>query len=131
MWPTRTVAKIAAQRREPRRAATSPGSVVEMANSETASTGVTGLDDILGGGLPRHRIYLLQGDPGVGKTTLGMRFLLAGVALGERCLYVALSETRPEILAVVNSHGWSLDGIDVIELTALDQSADQIGRAHV
>src|ERR1051325_7078639 len=127
MWPTRTVAKIAAQRREPRRAATSPGSVVEMANSETASTGVTGLDDILGGGLPRHRIYLLQGDPGVGKTTLGMRFLLAGVALGERCLYVALSETRPEILAVVNSHGWSLDGIDVIELTALDQSADLAG----
>jgi circadian clock protein KaiC len=103
-----------------------------MASSTTATatataTGIAGLDQILGGGLPRHRIYLLQGDPGVGKTTLGMQFLLTGIALGERCLYIALSETRPEIQAVVDSHGWSLDGIDVIELTALDQTAELAG----
>jgi circadian clock protein KaiC len=97
-----------------------------MVSSMTA-TGIAGLDDILGGGLPRDRIYLLQGDPGVGKTTLGMQFLLTGVTRGERCLYIALSETRPEIQAVVDSHGWSLDGIDVIELTALEQTADLTG----
>lgn len=78
---------------------------------------------MLGGGLPRDRIYLLQGDPGVGKTTVGLQFLRAGVAAGERCLYIALSESRPEIEAVVSSHGWKLDGIDVIELSALEQSA--------
>lgn len=91
---------------------------------ETASTGIRGLDEILGGGLPRHRIYLFDGDPGVGKTTIGMQFLRAGVSAGERCLYVALSETLPEIRSVVESHGWSLDGIDVIELSAIEQSAD-------
>lgn len=95
-----------------------------MARSPSASTGIPGLDDVLGGaGLPRDRIYLLQGDPGVGKTTVGMQFLHEGVRRGEKCLYIALSESRPEIEAVVASHGWSLDGIDVIELSALDQSA--------
>jgi circadian clock protein KaiC len=97
-----------------------------MARSIT-STGIAGLDAILHGGLPRHRIYLIQGDPGVGKTTLGMQFLMAGAALRERCLYIALSESRPEIEAVIDSHGWSLDGIDVIELTALEQTADLAG----
>jgi circadian clock protein KaiC len=91
--------------------------------SDSASTGVVGLDEILGGGFPLHRIYLVQGDPGVGKTTLGMQFLMAGVARGEKCLYIALSETRPEILGVVESHGWSLDGIEIIELSALEQTA--------
>ena len=88
------------------------------------STGIPGLDDILGTGLPRDRIYLVQGDPGVGKTTIGLQFLRAGVAAGETCLYIALSETLPEIRAVVDSHGWSLDGIAVIELSALEQTAD-------
>lgn len=86
------------------------------------STGIVGLDLVLGGGLPRNRIYLVQGDPGVGKTTLGMQFLRAGLAAGERCLYIALSETRSEISAVVESHGWSLDGLELIELSAIDQS---------
>jgi circadian clock protein KaiC len=90
---------------------------------DRASTGVDGLDDVLAGGLPRDRIYLVQGDPGAGKTTLGMQFLHAGVARGERCLYIALSETAAEIQSVVESHGWTLDGIDVIELSAVDQSA--------
>jgi circadian clock protein KaiC len=89
-----------------------------------ASTGIAGLDTILGGGLVQHRIYLVQGDPGVGKTTIGMQFLRAGVAVGDRCLYIALSESLVEIQSVVESHGWTLDGIDVIELTANGQTMD-------
>ena len=88
-----------------------------------ALTGVPGLDEILGGGLPRHRIFLLQGDPGVGKTTVGMQFLREGAARGEKCLYIALSETASEIKAVVESHAWSLEGIEIVELSAIDQSA--------
>jgi circadian clock protein KaiC len=91
--------------------------------NDVASTGSIGLDDILAGGLPRDRVYLLQGDPGVGKTTISLQFLLAGVAAGERCLYITLSETASEIHAVAQSHGWSLDGIDLVELSALEQSA--------
>jgi circadian clock protein KaiC len=91
--------------------------------ADTTPTGIEGLDSVLGGGLPSHRIYLVQGDPGVGKTTLGMQFLLAGAEAGQKCLYIALSETRSEILAVVESHSWSLDRIDVMELSAVDQTA--------
>src|SRR5688572_1549668 len=94
-----------------------------MSPSSIATTGVAGLDFILGGGLPRDRIYLVQGDPGVGKTTVGMQFLLAGVAAGETCLYIALSETSAEISSVVDSHGWSLDGLHMLELSALEQSS--------
>jgi len=94
-----------------------------MAQLAIAATGVTGLDDILGGGFPRDRIYLIQGDPGVGKTTLGLNFLMNGRDTGDRCLYIALSESRPEIDAVVESHGWSLDGIEIIELSAMEQSS--------
>src|SRR4029079_18810721 len=81
-----------------------------------ASTGVEGLDAILGGGLTRNRLYLLEGTPGTGKTTFGLRFLMAGAERGERGLYITLSETADELEAVVRSHGWSLDGIDVFEL---------------
>jgi circadian clock protein KaiC len=81
------------------------------------------LDALLRGGLPRDRIYLVQGDPGVGKTTLGMQFLLAGIAAKERCMYIALSETRDEIESVVSSHGWDMTGVEVLELSALEQSA--------
>lgn len=88
-----------------------------------ALTGVTGLDEILAGGLPRNRIYLVQGDPGVGKTTLALQFLLTGVEAGERCVYITLSETRPEIDATAASHGWSLASISIIELSALEQTA--------
>src|SRR5262245_34639230 len=94
-----------------------------MTTSPVATTGIAGLDLILAGGFPRDRIYLLQGDPGVGKTTVGFQFLLKGVTAGETCLYIALSETRAEILTVVDSHGWSLEGLHVIELTALEQSS--------
>lgn len=88
------------------------------AETPKVATGVTGLDDILIGGFPRNRMYLLQGDPGVGKTTMAIQFLLTGVAAGERCLYVTLSETREELHAVARSHGWNLDGLAVYEMYA-------------
>jgi circadian clock protein KaiC len=84
-------------------------------------TGTVGLDEILGGGLPRRRMYLLQGDPGVGKTTLALRFLLTGIERGERCLYVTLSETHEELRAVAESHAWSIDALDVYEMSAGEQ----------
>jgi circadian clock protein KaiC len=82
------------------------------------STGVSGLDDILGGGLPRNRLYLVQGSPGAGKTTFALQFLLEGIRTGERCLYITLSESHAEVAGVARAHGWSLDGIDMIELDA-------------
>jgi circadian clock protein KaiC len=81
--------------------------------------GVKGLDDILSGGLPRDRLYLLDGEPGTGKTTLAMQFLLEGRAHGERGLYVTLSETREELSAAGASHGWQLDDINIVELSAV------------
>ena len=84
---------------------------------ERVSTGVNGLDEILGGGLPTRHLYLLDGEPGTGKTTLALQFLLAGVQHGLRGLYVTLSESRTELAGVAASHGWALDGIDVFELT--------------
>ncbi|HEX7152067.1 MAG TPA: ATPase domain-containing protein [Thermoanaerobaculia bacterium] len=80
-----------------------------------ASTGIQGLDEILGGGFPKHHVYLLQGDPGAGKTTLSLQFLLEGVDHGEAGLYITLSESRKELQAVARSHGWSLDQITIYE----------------
>lgn len=80
-------------------------------------TGVAGLDDILGGGLPQQRLYLIYGDPGVGKTTLALQFLIKGRDSGEVGLYVTLGETREELLAVAESHGWSMDGIHILEIS--------------
>lgn len=81
-------------------------------------TGISELDDVLGGGLTEHRVYLLHGSPGSGKTTLALQYLLDGVKNGEKVLYVTLSETKKELLAVAESHGWSLDGIDIFEMVA-------------
>ena len=83
---------------------------------DRAATGIAGLDDVLGGGFMRSRIYLVEGTPGTGKTTLALQFLLDGRARGEPGLYVTLSETGEELAVVAASHGWSLDGIDVFEL---------------
>lgn len=83
--------------------------------------GIPGLDDILGGGLPRNCIYLIDGSPGVGKTTLALQFLLEGARKNEQCLYVTLSETKRELETVANSHGWDLSGIDIIELSAVER----------
>lgn len=85
------------------------------------STGVDGLDEVLCGGLPRNRLYLIQGDPGVGKTTLALQFLLNGTAAGEKSLYITLSETKDELVQVAESHGWSLDKIELFELSAIEQ----------
>jgi circadian clock protein KaiC len=83
-----------------------------------AKTGISGLDEILPSGLPANRLYLIEGMPGTGKTTLALQFLLEGRRLGERGLYVTLSETKEELLSVADSHGWSLDGVDLYELEA-------------
>jgi circadian clock protein KaiC len=85
-------------------------------------TGVSGLDDVLDGGLPKNRLYLVKGQPGVGKTTLALQFLLEGARVGERVLYVTLSETENEIRQVAESHGWTLDGIDRYELSSAEQT---------
>jgi circadian clock protein KaiC len=86
------------------------------------STGVPGLDGILGGGLPRNCLYLVDGNPGVGKTTLALQFLLEGVRQKELGLYITLSETKTELDAVARSHGWTLEGIHIIELSAIERS---------
>ncbi|HZF27776.1 MAG TPA: ATPase domain-containing protein [Gammaproteobacteria bacterium] len=88
-----------------------------MAARETAATGIPGLDDILDGGFTRDRVFLVEGVPGSGKTTLGLQFLMQGAAAGEPVLYVTLSETENEIRGVADSHGWSLDGIEICDLT--------------
>ena len=80
------------------------------------TTGVEGLDDILHGGLTPNRLYLLEGTPGSGKTTLAFQFLMAGAALKEPVLYLTLSETTAEVMGVAESHGWVLDGVSVSEL---------------
>jgi circadian clock protein KaiC len=84
--------------------------------------GVEGLDDVLGGGLPRNRVYLVQGDPGVGKTTLALQFLMEGVRLGENTLYITLSETKEELAMVAESHGWDLGKIHLFELSSMQES---------
>jgi circadian clock protein KaiC len=85
------------------------------ASQPPASTGIEGLDEVLNGGLTPNRLYLLEGMPGSGKTTLAMQFLLEGVHRGERTLYIALSETEEEARVVAWSHGWSLDGISILQ----------------
>ena len=90
----------------------------------SVSTGIKGLDHILGGGFTPNRLYLLEGEPGSGKTTMGLQFLLAGVQAGETVLYVTLSETRDELLETAASHGWSLDGIHIHELLPMGDQLD-------
>jgi circadian clock protein KaiC len=96
----------------------------EGSNWPAASTGVAGLDDILAGGLTRNRLYLIQGVPGSGKTTLALQFLMAGAAAGEPVLYVTLSETEEELRSVAESHGWSLDGVVIRELARPEAALD-------
>lgn len=93
-------------------------------DSPRISTGSEGLDDILGGGLDPNRMYLYEGSPGSGKTTLALQFLLEGVRQGERVLYVTLSETEQELKLVAKRHGWTLEGIDVLELVTPEDSLD-------
>jgi circadian clock protein KaiC len=91
---------------------------------QRSATGVTGLDDVLDGGLPANRLYLVKGDPGVGKTTLGLQYLLEGQKRGEVGLYISLSETRPELESVAASHGWDLSGLNLLDLTTIREHID-------
>jgi circadian clock protein KaiC len=95
---------------------------------ETTSTGIPGLDDVLAGGWTRNHLYLIEGTPGSGKTTLALQFLMAAAARGERVLYVTLSETAAELEVVAASHGWSLAGIDIRELTPAQSELDPDGQ---
>lgn len=93
------------------------------AASRQASSGVTGLDQLLAGGFPTRRLHLIEGVPGTGKTTLALEFLIAARRRGERTLYITLSETADELADVAASHGWSLDGIDVYQLAPVPNRA--------
>jgi len=92
-----------------------------MTAADRVTSGIDGLDAILDGGLPRNRLYLLEGSPGSGKTTMALQFLLDGVKRGERCLYITLSETSEELESVATSHSWSLDGISLFELASAEE----------
>ena len=90
-----------------------------------AQTGIEGLDDVLGGGLTRERVFLLEGNPGTGKTTMALQFLMAGREAGERGLYITLSETEGELRQSARSHGWSLEGIEIFELLPPESLLDE------
>ncbi len=92
------------------------------ADAPVIGTGVPGLDEILEGGLPAERLYLVEGEPGAGKTTLSLQFLLEGRARGERGVCVTLSETGRELEGVARSHGWTLDGISVLDMATLPEA---------
>src|SRR5437764_1264405 len=96
----------------------------EQESHHRVSTGSEGLDDILGGGLDADRMYLVEGRPGSGKTTLAMQFLLAGSKRGERVLYITMSETERELRLVAERHGWLLEGVDVFELVPAETTLD-------
>src|SRR5690348_12908317 len=101
-----------------------------MPDMQRLNTGIGALDDILEGGLIPERLYLVDGNPGSGKTTFALQFLLEGARRGEKCLYVTLSETRQELEAGALSHGWSLKGIDIVELIP-DQQHELAGDGAV
>jgi circadian clock protein KaiC len=100
--------------------------VTESERSNKAATGVRGLDNIMAGGLSRGRVFLLEGAPGTGKTTIATQFLMAGAALDERGLYITLSENEEELREGATSHGWTLDEkIEVYELVPPESLLDE------
>jgi len=88
---------------------------------ERCKTGITGLDAITKGGIPSNRLYLLQGEPGTGKTTMALQFLLHGLEQGERGLYITFSETEDELNSVARSHGWDISKMPMLELSAIEE----------
>ncbi|RZM12297.1 MAG: circadian clock protein KaiC [Sphingomonas sp.] len=93
-------------------------------DGSVVSTGLDPLNYILDGGYAYNRVHLIEGEPGSGKTTLGLQFLLAGRDAGERCLYITLSESRDELLHVAKTHGWDMTGVDIFELVPPELSLD-------
>lgn len=91
-------------------------------SNPTIQTGISGLDKVLDGGLIPNRLYLVEGEPGSGKTTLALQFLREGVRRGEACLFVTLSESKIELQTSAESHGWNLDGIHILEIMASEHS---------
>ena len=90
-----------------------------------AATGIPGLDDVMHGGLARGRVFLLEGSPGTGKTTIAAQFLMSGSAAGERTLYITLSETEDELRATADSHGWALGDVEIFELVPPESLLDE------
>ncbi len=126
LLPTENMLKGA--RLEPMTRSSNGGSnrPTETKSRPCLETGVPGLDYVLGGGLPAGHLYLLEGDPGTGKTTIALQFLLDGVRRGETVLYITLSESKVELLSVAASHGWNMDGVVIFEMSpddALDPEA--------
>jgi circadian clock protein KaiC len=94
-------------------------------HAPSLSSGVRGLDDVLGGGFAPHHVYLVEGSPGTGKTTLALQFLLEGAKTGELVLYITLSETAEELRQTATSHGWSLNGVELFELVPPEVLLDE------
>ncbi|RYG34934.1 MAG: circadian clock protein KaiC, partial [Burkholderiales bacterium] len=102
-----------------------PSGSEQSGTAPKATLGVPGLDDILAGGLTPGHVYLLEGNPGTGKTTIALKFLLAGAERGEKGLYITLSETEAELRAGAKSHGWTIgSGIDIFELVPPESRLD-------
>jgi circadian clock protein KaiC len=89
------------------------------------ATGVAGLDDVLCGGLVQGHLFLLEGTPGAGKTTIATQFLVTGAAAGQRCLYITLSETEAELRDSAITHRWTLEGVDLFELIPPENLLDE------
>jgi circadian clock protein KaiC len=108
-------------------------SKIQPNEDQVISTGIAGLDNVLNGGFPRGHFFLVQGEPGAGKTTLGLQFLMAGTGNGEPVLYVTMSESETEIRKIARSHRWSLDGITIYEFVPTEDSlrpGDQYSAFH-
>src|SRR4051794_40341914 len=98
------------------------GASDQSVRAAMAASGVAGLDTVLGGGFTPRRLYLVEGVPGSGKTTLATQFLLEGIRCGEPVLYVTLSETKEELEDTAKSHGWNLEGITIREAVRSEAS---------
>src|SRR5690349_6664125 len=103
---------------------TSPTDSTTNAAQYRISTGILGLDDILCGGLDADRLYLVEGEPGTGKTTLALQFLLQGARSGEKGLYITLSESERELQLIAMRHGWSIADLSIFELVPPEDSLD-------